>query len=760
MVKNIRKSVTVKVEKDTVVINHSIEKTKMYWLFTMVCFICGIFGILQSLTSTFSLTYNQPMVYITLGTSIICVWAVCFGRMKRLRYLFLGWCSFFSITFFFLFQQFPYFLHGFKLNVVNMYGIHLDFFNTKPGDTTVFVIMLLSIFGLFMYYLIFERRNKSAIICIPLLVLLLELLVDKKPTINSASLLVLFCFGTNALLGKKHKKDVIDLSKNKKNARSFSGAITCGWIVFLLLSLTIGSNPEMEKIVFDVNSFVKNILYTFVPDLEDSFLTNVDVNIDNGHINRGNLLQTNRKELLLTTNKQPKETIYIKGYTGSTYDGNRWQEIDENSFFRKSYDTGYERRWNEVTHKSYYLTKPLDSDPMVNQLELQIVKLRKNDYELYAPYISSLESQEGDTFNFVFYEQQDFKAITKDNVDQNATEIEMSYRDYVTEQYLEVPNERITRIIKLCENNNFTKLEDITSFIKKTLNDNTTYTIRPGSMPPDAEITEYFLFESKQGYCVHYATTATLMYRLYGIPARYVTGYVAAPKEFKEQDDGHFKVELTDKSAHAWVEIYDPAIGWYPVEVTSRNVAGNRQSNSNATNQETNQTSKNENSEKEKPTSQTPEIDTDKDQTTNQFSSFIKILENNKNVIYTGVSIFGIGLCISYHRKKKIIKIQTESVGKQFKRMLILLHSAKYMKEYTGLEDDFIATWLATIPNVTKNETIKMMQILYKEAYSDLPIEEEERKFIYEIYAKVYQVSTKKMNIFKYWYYKYINVQF
>ena len=31
-----------------------------------------------------------------------------------------------------------------------------------------------------------------------------------------------------------------------------------------------------------------------------------------------------------------------------------------------------------------------------------------------------------------------------------------------------------------------------------------------------------FFFDQKKGYCIHYATTATLMFRLLGVPARYV----------------------------------------------------------------------------------------------------------------------------------------------------------------------------------------------------------------------------------------------
>ncbi len=44
--------------------------------------------------------------------------------------------------------------------------------------------------------------------------------------------------------------------------------------------------------------------------------------------------------------------------------------------------------------------------------------------------------------------------------------------------------------------------------------------------------TEYFLLENQRGYCMHFATAATLLLRTMGVPARYVEGYILSPREF------------------------------------------------------------------------------------------------------------------------------------------------------------------------------------------------------------------------------------
>jgi len=69
--------------------------------------------------------------------------------------------------------------------------------------------------------------------------------------------------------------------------------------------------------------------------------------------------------------------------------------------------------------------------------------------------------------------------------------------------------------------------------------------------PPDDNINPvlYFLFESKAGYCEHYATAMTMMLRSAGIPSRVVTGFSGG--ELNEYG-GYIIVRQSD--AHSWVE--------------------------------------------------------------------------------------------------------------------------------------------------------------------------------------------------------------
>ena len=87
-------------------------------------------------------------------------------------------------------------------------------------------------------------------------------------------------------------------------------------------------------------------------------------------------------------------------------------------------------------------------------------------------------------------------------------------------------------------------------------------------VPEGRDYTEYFLLEQKKGFCVHYATAGTLILRMFGIPARYVSGYVVFPEDFKRNQDGTYTAVVKDLRGHAWTEVFQSETGFYPLEVT------------------------------------------------------------------------------------------------------------------------------------------------------------------------------------------------
>ncbi len=94
------------------------------------------------------------------------------------------------------------------------------------------------------------------------------------------------------------------------------------------------------------------------------------------------------------------------------------------------------------------------------------------------------------------------------------------------------------------------------------------YTLQPPRLPGDP--VDEFLFDSRRGFCEHYATAFTVLMRAAGLPARVVTGYQGG--EPNPVDDYWI---VRQRDAHAWAEVWLEEQGWVRVDPTAA-VAPNR----------------------------------------------------------------------------------------------------------------------------------------------------------------------------------------
>jgi transglutaminase-like putative cysteine protease len=88
------------------------------------------------------------------------------------------------------------------------------------------------------------------------------------------------------------------------------------------------------------------------------------------------------------------------------------------------------------------------------------------------------------------------------------------------------------------------------------------YTMRPPRLAANA--IDEFLFETRKGFCEHYAAAFTVVMRAAGVPARIVTGYQGG--EFNPYG-GYLLVRQSD--AHAWSEVWIDGRGWQRVDPTA-----------------------------------------------------------------------------------------------------------------------------------------------------------------------------------------------
>ena len=137
---------------------------------------------------------------------------------------------------------------------------------------------------------------------------------------------------------------------------------------------------------------------------------------------------------------------------------------------------------------------------------------------------------------------------------------ENAYRDFVYDNYLEMPDEARAVIedflggLVLPEGKiAFADAQMVVTTYLSTL----TYWDLPDSEYDGGDFLATFL-ERRVGNSLHFATAATLMFRYLGIPARYVEGYRINPDEAEGIADG---------KGYAWAEIYRDGVGFVPFEL-------------------------------------------------------------------------------------------------------------------------------------------------------------------------------------------------
>lgn len=95
------------------------------------------------------------------------------------------------------------------------------------------------------------------------------------------------------------------------------------------------------------------------------------------------------------------------------------------------------------------------------------------------------------------------------------------------------------------------------------------YNLTTQPPPADTDPVDYFLFESREGFCQDFAAAFVVLARLVGLPARVAVGYAGGAADGDRRS-------VQARNAHAWAEVWLSHSGWTTVEPTSSSAAGHR----------------------------------------------------------------------------------------------------------------------------------------------------------------------------------------
>ena len=87
------------------------------------------------------------------------------------------------------------------------------------------------------------------------------------------------------------------------------------------------------------------------------------------------------------------------------------------------------------------------------------------------------------------------------------------------------------------------------------------YTLQPPLLDEDS--IDFFLFDSRKGFCEHFAGAFVFLARAAGVPARVVTGYQGGRINLVNKE-----ISVRQSDAHAWTEVWYAERGWVRVDPT------------------------------------------------------------------------------------------------------------------------------------------------------------------------------------------------
>lgn len=321
-----------------------------------------------------------------------------------------------------------------------------------------------------------------------------------------------------------------------------------------------------------------------------------------------------RTDLKVQTVNYYTDRIYLRKYVGYYYDNYslQWKSFSEDNtdysrlynFTAKllKYDYAHEQIVTQSKHK--FTVQLVDTELAAQSLSVPYYSvLDENNYS----FISSGEAKVSDYEDFAkVLETQTYEAYTLDSsqIDYTALldeigdeELKKEYESILSDikedaykNALYVPENNIETLKKFCEKYNISQddtVEDKITKVTTALEENFEYTLRPGKVPYGEDYVNYFLNANFKGYCQHFASAATLIFRYLGIPARYAEGYAIDREDFYtatslrdeniddwvttvyRTDSEVMEVQVPDSSGHAWVEVYKDGIGWVTVEATT-----------------------------------------------------------------------------------------------------------------------------------------------------------------------------------------------
>ncbi|WP_315120988.1 transglutaminase-like domain-containing protein [uncultured Clostridium sp.] len=282
-------------------------------------------------------------------------------------------------------------------------------------------------------------------------------------------------------------------------------------------------------------------------DLENSYNI-ADSGYDPTDKKLGGAVVLDSREAFKVASDKP---YYLRGITKQYYDGFSWKTY-EDSFkkvnFKNSVSIPDNLNESQKVYITIYPTK-INTSTLFAPINTISVNNKKSDVYVNKDKIFLSSKIIKNEYKVEFYDSFNNNSVL--NINELPT-IKYNNLSEDYKEYLQLPDNIPRRVYDLVEDitkDSSTvngKIKNIYDFLHK----NFKYSLNVSDVPEGKEFVSYFLFEEKEGYCTYFATAATVMLRMIGVPARYVEGFNMS---YDKDVNGLYIV--SNKNAHAWAEI-------------------------------------------------------------------------------------------------------------------------------------------------------------------------------------------------------------
>jgi transglutaminase-like putative cysteine protease len=385
------------------------------------------------------------------------------------------------------------------------------------------------------------------------------------PVVGFAAL----CLFYQAVAGRLQTNPAVSAGEPVAAVRGRSGAAIYALTVFVLVLVVVGagsSRKDPRQIEF-VNSRVHPALRRGVIRLFPRFpllygISDYGYSYDQATL--GTPPSLSRRPIFQVTGP-PGETLYLRTATYDSYDGSSWQRSENTGFeaeeslrpqiFDRS--TGGPTDVDITLRIEVYRRLPHTIDTIGVRFPERRAPVAAGSFRegvrLDPPLIY------GDTVQLRLGESLYRQTAARDG----GTSGDRSRAQRYLRPYLKVPASVPREVRALARQLSApADTDEILRNIDRHLTVNYTYTLNPQRMAGEEDFVNGFLFGTGEGFCVHFASSFIVLARLNGIPARYVTGFMAILP-----DDGSPGI-VTGQHAHAWPEVWIDGEGWVPWEAT------------------------------------------------------------------------------------------------------------------------------------------------------------------------------------------------